>query len=124
MSSALVAFEDTTLGNAADELGKIGTECAVEFIQLFQSVQNNKINVRKLALFYSYRDVECFKATRGDCLTVYAVEHDNVGDRKVTVMFAGTCGRSMYCGTWWWDGYNFDALRSFVIHPRAVVWFV
>src|ERR1700730_2469933 len=114
MSAGIVGFEDARLGNATDELRNISEECAMSFLLYLQKVHQRQINDRKLKPFYTYHSVECFLAKMGDCIAVFAVEHDD-DDLKVSVMFAGVHGRSMKCGNFLWDGFDYDALRTDVI---------
>jgi hypothetical protein len=55
---------------------------------------------------------------------VFSIETDGDADIKITIMFAGEFGKRVAMPLWSWDGSDYDALRSQVIHPRASVWFV
>jgi hypothetical protein len=54
---------------------------------------------------------------------VFAVEQHLFGDLKVSVMFAGLHGQPVNGTTWSWDGYDYVALRTQILDPRASVWF-
>jgi hypothetical protein len=121
--AGIVSFEDDTFGSASAEFRSIPVNYATKFFLYLGEVQSKQVNHRRLKPFYTYRGVECFLATYDEFITVFSVECDRDGDLKITVMFAGERGQPARCGPFLWDGWDYDALRAEVIHPRAAVWF-
>lgn len=89
MSEPLVAFEDRGK-SAADELEAFGDDVAIRFLRFLNRIAGGGEDYRRLQEFAEFRGVPLFKAEFADAfgenVVVYAVEEDEMGDRKVTVM--------------------------------------
>jgi hypothetical protein len=55
---------------------------------------------------------------------IFAVEIDDMGDLKVTLMLAGQHGVPMQAGTSSWNGVSYPSLKAGILNARAAVWFV
>lgn len=122
-SVSIVSFEHDMLGSASAELEALGVELATEMLLHCQEVDSKRIDYRRLKVFSAYSGVEMFLATIGDALMVFSVESDESGDLKITIMFAGRHGISAASGAHIWNGNDYAALRTGVVHARAVAWF-
>jgi phage-related protein len=121
--AAIVAFEHATLGSAVDELRSLGLDVVTDFLLYLQEVQSGKQDHRGLLPFYEYGGVLFFLANVDSDLVVFGVETDELEDIRITVMFAGEFGKPISVGLCNWNGYDYNALISQVIHPRATVWY-
>jgi hypothetical protein len=121
----MVSFEHPQLGDAADELARCGPEFACEVLLYLQEVHSKAIAYRSLNPFYRFQGVEMFHASMaGSEFAIFAVEADDGGDLKVTLMLAGQRGSPMQVGPFSWDGFNFPSLKAGILNARAAVWFV
>ncbi len=121
----LVSFEDPRLGDASDALESLGLDFACEVLLYLQKVHSKAVDCRNLNPFHTFQGVEMFHASMGgNEFAIFAVEVDDVGDLKVTLMLAGRHGTPMRAGTFSWDGFNYPSLRAGILNARAAVWFV
>jgi len=81
----LVAFE-YLFDSAADELERLGDEVAVRFLRFLDKIAGGHEDYRRLRPFAEYEGVPLFRAEIEDNVMIYAVEEDEAGDLKVTVM--------------------------------------
>ncbi|HYM31652.1 MAG TPA: hypothetical protein VEU47_10155 [Candidatus Cybelea sp.] len=123
-NAAIVAFEHVTLGSATEEFKQFETRTALRFFRHLGEVAGKNIDHWKLAEFDKYRDIPMYKAEIDPSIMIYAVEHQSLGDLKVTVMFCGKLGSPSRAGRYTWDGIDLAALRRNVIQVRAAAWFV
>lgn len=61
----MVSFDDPQLGDAADELERLGEEFATEILLYLQTVYRKDIDYRTRNPFYIYQGVEMFHASIG-----------------------------------------------------------
>jgi hypothetical protein len=120
----MVAFEDPQLGNAGDELEGFGHEFACEVLIYLQKVYSQAVDFRNLFPFATSQGIEMFQALMGTKFAIFAVEVDDMGDLKITLMLAGQHGVPMQAGAFSWDGNSYEALKTGILNARAAVWFV
>jgi len=121
--AAIVAFEDSRLGSAAEELDGLGDREFLNSLKYLDKIVSGDLDYRGLKEFDNFGGVPLIKAEFHEVIVIFAVQEDEVADRKVTVMFAGRRGVSFAAGGLQWDGDNDEALRCDVVHARAVAWF-
>lgn len=119
----MVGFEHPLLGDASDELRRLGDDFSCEILLYLQKVHSKVIDYRNLAPFHAFRGVEMFLASRGNEFAIFAVEVDQMGDLKLSLMVAGQHGAPMHAGTFSWDGFDYPSLRTGILNARAAVWF-
>jgi hypothetical protein len=120
----MAAFEHPQLGDASAELERLGEDFACEVLIYLQKVHSKTIDYRNLSPFHVFGGVEMFLASMGGSeFAIFAVEVDDMGDRKITLMLAGHRGTPMQAGAFSWDGVNYPALRAGILNARAAVWF-
>jgi hypothetical protein len=120
----MVSFDDPQLGDAADELERLGGDFSAEVLLYLQKVYRKDIDYRTRNPFYIYQGVEMFHASMGgNEFAIFAVEVDDMGDLTISLMLAGRHGTPMQAGAFSWDGVSYPALRSGLLNARAAVWF-
>ena len=121
----IVSFEDPQLGDASDELEGLGHDFACEVLLYLQRVHSKAVDHRTLLPFDTYQGVEMYHCSMGtNKFATFAVEIDDMGDLKVTLMLAGQHGVPMQAGTSSWDGVSYPSLKAGILNARAAVWFV
>ena len=113
------------MGGASDELERLGNDFACEVLLYLQKVHRKAIDYRNLYPFHTFQGVEMFHASMGgNEFAIFAVEVDDMGDLKVTLMLAGLHGTPMQAATFSWDGVSYPSLKAGILNARAAVWFV
>jgi hypothetical protein len=121
----MVSFEDSQLGDACDELERLGQDFACEVLLYLQKVHSKTVDYRNLYPFHTYQGVEMFHASiGGNKFVIFAVEVDDMGDLKVSLMLAGQHGTPMQVGSFSWDGVSYPSLKAGILNARVAVWFV
>ncbi|OCX29115.1 hypothetical protein QU42_19460 [Bradyrhizobium sp. UASWS1016] len=119
----IVGFEDPNLGDASDELEKLGYDFATDVFIYLQKVVIGSVDFRTLAPFYTFNGIEMFQASMGSKFAIFAVEIDDMDDLTVTLMLAGEHGVRMTAGGHSWDGNSYASLGAGILKARASVWF-
>jgi hypothetical protein len=120
----MVSFEHPELGDASAELERLGEDFACEVLLYLQRVHSKAVDYRNLNPFQAFQGVEMFHASMGGTeFAIFAVEVDDMGDLKISLMLAGQHGTPLQTGASFWDGVNYPALKAGILNARAQVWF-
>lgn len=116
---SIVAFDVPGLGSATDELRTLGVEFTLHLLPHCQNVKTNPEVCENYQVYATYGGIDMYRALVGSQFAIYAVEAIDVGDVKISILFAGQYGVPVRVGGYDWDGGDDESLRRGLLLARA-----